>query len=119
MSNLSAPDEAFRVSVEHRGEIAIVRLSGSANMDNSGSLQDRLYEAADLPIKCLVLDLSQLDFMSSVGLGAIMAAHLRCQHRNCQIKLVGPQPRIVELLDLAQITRLFKVFKTLDEALAV
>ncbi|NLE58216.1 MAG: STAS domain-containing protein [Planctomycetes bacterium] len=119
MSSLPAPSEAFRITVEQRGDCAIAKLSGSANMDVSGNLQDRLYELIDLPIKRLVLDLSDLDFMSSVGLGAIIAAHLRSRLHDCEIQLVGPQPRILELLNLAQVTRLLGVFKTLDEALAV
>jgi len=119
MSNPPASDETFTVNVEQRGDVAIVRLCGSTTMDTSTNLQERLFEAVDLPVKCLVLELSQLDFMTSAGLGAIMATYLRCRHRKCRMKLVGPQPRIVELLDLAKITELFSVYKTLDEALAV
>lgn len=119
MSSLPTPDQPLRVDIQQRGDLAIVKLSGSASMDACGSLQGRLYELIDLDIKRLILDMSDLDFMSSVGLGAIIAAYLRGRHRNCEIKLVGPQPRILELLDLTRLTRLFEVFKSMDEAIAV
>jgi anti-sigma B factor antagonist len=119
MSNLPTPDQPLRVEVQQRGDVAIMKLSGSASMDVCGTLQDRLYELIDLPVKHLILDLSDLDFMSSVGLGAIIAAHLRGRHCNCRISLVCPKPRILELLDLTRLTRLFDVFKSMDEAIAV
>lgn len=119
MSNVPIPEDALRIDIQHRGDVAIVKLSGSANMDVCGTLQDRLYELAEQSIRQLILDLSDLDFMSSVGLGAIIAAYLRCRLRNCEVKLVGPRPRILELLDLTRLTRLFDVFRTVDEAVAV
>lgn len=119
MSSLPDPGEAFRITVEQRGDYAVAKLSGSAGMDLSADLQDQLYELADLPIKRLILDLSDLEFMSSVGLGAIIAAHQRCRLRDCRVQLVGLQPRILELLEVTRMTQLFDVYKTLDEALAV
>ena len=119
MSNRPTPDQTLRVEVQQRGDLAIVKLSGSASMDVCSTLQERLYDLIDLEVKRLVLDMSELDFMSSVGLGAIIAAHLRARHRNCEIRIVGPKPRILELLDLTRLTRLFDVFKSMDEAIAV
>jgi len=119
MSGIPASSETLRITVEQREDCAVVKLSGSASMDVSGDLQHRLSELADLPIKRLVLDLSDLDFISSVGLGAIISAQQRCRQRNSEVRLVGPQPRILELLEVAGMTRLLRVDKTLDEALAV
>lgn len=119
MSSIPASSETLRITVEQRGDCAVVKLSGSASMDVSGDLQHRLSELADLPIKRLLLDLSDLEFISSVGLGAIISAHQRCRRRNSEVRLVGPQPRILELLEVAGVTRLLGVYKTLDEALAV
>lgn len=122
MSNSPISDsgggEILQILIEQRGDSAIVKLRGSANMDVCGNLQERLYEAIELPVRRLVLDLSELDFMSSVGLGAIMAAHLRCRHRNCELMLASPQPRIHELLELTKLTRLFDVVQSVDEAIA-
>jgi anti-sigma B factor antagonist len=121
MSNLPESDgsDVLRIEVEQRGDSVIVKLSGSANMDVCNTLQDRLYEVIDLPARQLIVDMSELDFMSSVGLGAIIAAHLRGRHRNCELKLVSPKPDILELLDLTKLTRLFDVFKSVDEAVAI
>ena len=82
MSNLPTPEEPLRVQVHHRGDLAIVKLSGSASMDVCDTLQERLYDLIDLQIKRLILDMSDLDFMSSVGLGAIIAAHNAFRYGN-------------------------------------
>ena len=118
MSKTSLPADVLRVEVEHRADAAIIKLVGSANMDVAEDLQERLVELVDLPMAQLILDLSQLQFVSSVGLGAIVAAHLRCRHPDCVVKLVAPPPRILELLEVTRLTRLFPIFDSIDSAIA-
>ncbi len=117
MSSSASPTDPLQIDLEHRGNVAIMKLTGSANMDVSGVLQDRLCELVDSPIEQLVLDLSDLAFVGSAGLGAIIAAHLRCRHRRCVIKLVAPQPRIQELLHVTRLTQLFPIHMSIEEAL--
>jgi anti-sigma B factor antagonist len=117
MSGSASPTDPLQIDVEHRGNVAIMKLIGSASMDVSGTLQERLCELVDSPIEQLILDLSGLAFVGSGGLGAIIAAHLRCRHRQCTIKLVAPQPRILELLEVTGLTRLFPICQSIEEAI--
>ena len=118
MSDSLSPPQPLRIDVEEQGDAAVIRLVGSANMDAAADLQERLVELADAPRRRLILDLSGLDFVSSVGLGAIIAAHLRCRHHKCQISLVAPQTRILELLEVTRLTRLFTIHESVKAAMA-
>jgi len=117
MSQSTSSPSAFQVDVEHRGTATIVRLVGSANMDVSADLQDRLLELADAPVERLILDLSALEFISSVGLGAFVAAHLRCCHHHGAVKLVAPQPKILELLNVTKLIKLFPIHDSVEAAM--
>ena len=118
MSNPSLPADALRIDVERRDRTAIIRLVGSADMETAADLQEQLVELVDAPMDQLILDLSELAFVGSVGLGAIIAAHLRCRHHHGVVKLVAPPPRILELLDVTKLTKLFGIYDSVESAVA-
>ncbi len=112
------PTEPFRIQVEPRGDATVVQLAGWASMDVSAGLKDTLINLVDVKRKQLILDLSALEFISSVGLGGIIAAHLRCRHCDGSIKLVSPQPAIRELLNVTKLTKLFPIYDSVESAIA-
>jgi anti-sigma B factor antagonist len=117
---MSPPTSAnvLTIEVEDRCGAVVARLIGSANMVSATDLQDQLLEIIERKPRRLVLDLSRLDFISSVGLGGIIAAHLRCRHFNTSIALAGPQPEIIELLQVTNLNRLFPIHASVDAAVA-
>ena len=72
--------DELHIDVQQRGPAVIVKLAGSADMEVADELQHRLIGLVDEDSGPVVLDLSELDFISSTGLGAIIAAHLRCRN---------------------------------------
>ena len=87
-------------------------------MDVATDLQEQLIELVEAPTGRLVLDMSGLEFVSSVGLGAIVAAHLRGRHHNCEVRLVRPRAKILELLEVTKLTKLFPIYESIEAALA-
>lgn len=110
--------EDLRVTVQRRGAATVVKLAGSANMVVSSALRDQLVGLVDEHTSQLVLDLTELEFINSVGLGAIIAAHLRCRRHNGVVKVVGPRPAIHDLLSVTRLTHLFPVHASVEAALA-
>lgn len=117
-SSESPCSRELRLEVERRGSTAIVKLAGAAHMDVFNTLRDQLLSLIDESTPQLVLDLSDLDFINSAGLGALIAAHRRCQHHKGAVKLVAPQPAIEEILTVTKLTRILPVHPSVDAALA-
>jgi len=113
-----SPAELLRVEVSKHGSTTIAKLIGSANMVVCSDLKDRLLQLVETSSGRLVLDLSELEFISSVGLGGIIAAHLRCRHHKGAVILAAPRPDILELLTVTNLTSLFMVHESVDAALA-
>jgi anti-anti-sigma factor len=107
----------FQMKVEQQGEAAIVRLSGSIHMNVCERLQSQLIELVDRPTRNLILDLSQLQFICSLGLGALVAAHLRSRHHHGTVRLVSPSPSIRSLLEITKLIKLFPPYESVDTAL--
>ena len=59
----------------------------------------------------LVIDMSELEYMSSAGFRALLATQRNCKHFNRgELVLVAVPERIREALELAGFTELFKTF---------
>ena len=118
---MTAPSSAkmLRVEVSKHGSTTIAKLIGSANMVASSDLKDQLLKLIQESPARLVLDLSELEFISSVGLGGIIAAHIRCRHHKGAVELAAPQPDIRDLLTVTNLTSLFVIHDSVEAALAI
>jgi len=59
--------------------------------------------------KLLALDLTEVNYVDSSALGAIVGMHLSAKRAGCQLKLINLAPRVKELLS---ITRLAEVLES-------
>ncbi|MCK4600924.1 MAG: STAS domain-containing protein [Phycisphaerae bacterium] len=108
----------LKLDVQETAAATVVRVCGSAEMSEAEKLRTQIDELASRETPVIVLDLSEMDFISSSGLGVIISGHLKCRRHNGQIKLVNPTLAVMELLETTRLTKLFSIYKTVDEAIA-
>jgi len=96
----------------------IVRLAGSADMTAAQDLRHQLERLPTEETNRIVLDLSALDFISSMGLGVLIQFHRQCQEGTGGLRLANPQESIVKVLETTQLDQLFDIYTSLDEALS-
>jgi anti-sigma B factor antagonist len=109
-------DRPLTVDVSQAPGGALVRLVGSAGMDQAHRLQERLEELVARRDPLIVLDLSGLEFVCSMGLGAIIAAYLRARRHDAEMRLAAPRPAVRQLLETTRLTKLLGVFDTVEDA---
>ena len=112
------PHSKLTLDVRKVGSAMVVRVCGSADISESEKLLRKLEELAADRIPVVVLDLSDMDFICSQGLGAIITGHLKSRHHNGEIRLVNPQPAVRDLLETTRLTKLFPIFPSVDQAVA-
>lgn len=110
--------EQFRMNVTRRGNAVVLAIAGSVSMTDTDRLQVKLEELAAERASIIVLDLKDMDFICSVGLGAIIVGHLKCRHHAGQVRLASPVPAVRELLETTRLTKLFDIYDSVEEALA-
>lgn len=66
----------------------------------------------------IVVDMSGVEYMSSAGFRVLLSAQRACRryHRG-EVVLALVPPRVLEALDLAGFTRVFKIFDNLPDAI--
>jgi len=109
-------EKPLELKVEERGSAAVVHVKGSVSITNAETMRRKLEELAGRKIPRIILDLSQMDFICSTGLGAIINGHLKCRHHDGQLCLVNPQPAVRQLLEMTRLTKLFPLYASVEQA---
>jgi anti-sigma B factor antagonist len=109
---------SLKISIRHVENVAVVDLSGRVTLgEASGSLRDTIKELLALDHKNILLNLQDVNYIDSSGLGEIVGAFATVSNRGGQLKLLGLQQRVH---DLMQITKLYSVFEIFtDETAAI
>lgn len=85
---------------------------------NSKELKDYLLELMDSGSKKLILDLSEVRFVDSSGLGALLSGHKNAGLREGRFAFVGVQSRVQSMFELTRLTRVFEIYPGVEDALA-
>ncbi len=84
----------------------------------TGQLSDESIGVADGPgDQAVLLDLSEVEFLDSSGLGAVVAARKLLGKRN-QLALAGLQPAVEKVLRLTHMDRVFPIYPNADAFLS-
>jgi anti-anti-sigma regulatory factor len=63
-----------------------------------------------------ILDLTEVPYMDSCGLGLIVSHFVRCQSNGVRVIATGVSPRVLQLFKTTRIDRLIPMAATVDEA---
>ena len=103
---------------EKTGKVIVVkplenRMDATIAVDFKTQMRALISEGQEL----FVLDLSEVDFVDSSGLGAIVAS-LKMLEGKGDMVIAGAGERVMSLFKLTRMDRVFEVFPTSDDALA-
>ena len=96
--------------------ILTLTLSGRLDADTTGKFSEVLGGCIDRGDRRIVLDLGALEYVSSVGLRALIVGQKRLAALGGKIVLCAVRPQILKLLEIAGFTSIFPVAGTRDEA---
>jgi anti-sigma B factor antagonist len=100
-------------------EIAVLDLSGKLALgDGDGLLKDKVQSLVFQGIKQIALNLGQLSYMDSAGLGELVSVHSTVTRGGGQIKVFGLTKRVTDLLSITKVLTVFDVHESEQEALA-
>lgn len=98
--------------------ILLTVMEPNLNHENAASLKEKLFlEIADGNSK-IILDLANVERMDSSGLGALLFGKRQANNAGGDLVLVSAQPAVVDMIRIAQLSRVFELFPTTAEALS-
>ncbi len=97
---------------------AVLALNGDLDSFSVSNLKERFNRLFDEGVYNIVVDLSNVGFMDSAGLGQLVSGLKMCFHHSGNLMLVGANESIKNLLQITKLDTVFRVYETVDEAVA-
>jgi len=108
----------LEIEVAREGRRATVTLRGSADMKSTAQLRQQLHRLLEQGVREILVDISRLDFLCSESLGVLIDLHRRAGQQNGKLLLINPRPAINQLLATTNLTKLFRIFPDIEQAIA-
>ena len=107
---------ALTYEVEQHAEVPVIRLHGELTGD-----ENEFIEAATglLRRPGVVLDLADVPFMNSMGLGELVRIVAQGNVQEARVVLASPSPFVAGVFQTTQLDRYFEIRPTLDAAVKV
>jgi anti-anti-sigma factor len=106
------------IKEEKRGKVKIVGLRGRLDANSSQGVESQLLALMNQGEDRLVLDFSELTYVSSLGLRVFMMVAKNIKQVNGKLALSGLNDHIYEIFKIARFTNIFSIYPTCDEAVA-
>ncbi len=98
------------IKTDIREDIARISISGRFDFLVHRDFKNAYAPSLENPvISEFELELSQVDYLDSSALGMMMLLRERAQSAGKTVMLVRPNPAIVQILDIANFNKLFKI----------
>jgi anti-sigma B factor antagonist len=100
------------------GAVKVIAVRGRLDGSTAQVLGERLASTLGPASPKLLLELSQLEYISSAGFRVLLIAAKRANESNGQIALSGIAGHVRQLFEVGGFVKLFRIFGTRDEGVS-
>jgi anti-sigma B factor antagonist len=105
------------IVVKEAGGVTILSLQGRVTLgEESSQLRSKIKELLKQGKKRLVLDLANVNYIDSAGLGTLVAAYTSARNEGGEIRLAGATKNFGQLLNITKLVTVFSVHNTVEDA---
>jgi anti-anti-sigma factor len=107
----------MNISEDRRAGVVVLALSGKLDATTAKPFEEKIVGVLDSGTQRLVVDLSQMDFVSSSGLRVFFLAAKRLRSTDGKIALCSMNDHVRQVFDLAGFSAIFSIYSSRDEAI--
>ena len=97
-------------------DVVSIVLKGRIDANTAPAIEQKLLSLISGGSSKLVTDLSEVKFISSAGLRALIAALKEAKRQSGDLRLAGIQGQVQEVLDLTGFSTIFKIYASAEDA---
>src|SRR5262245_5311550 len=107
----------MEITERRTAEIVTLSLSGKLDTTTAKTFEAKILAQIESGDRCFVIDLAQLEYVSSAGLRVFILAAKRLNSANGKIVLCALKDPVKEVFDIAGFSSVFSIYGSHDEAL--
>jgi anti-sigma B factor antagonist len=96
----------------------VLEVGGEIDVYTAPQLRERLIELVEGGKAHIVVDMEQVEFLDSTGLGVLVGGLKRVRAHDGSLALVCAQERILKIFRITGLEKVFGIFPTVEEAVA-
>lgn len=93
-----------------------VEIGGRLDTHTYGELDDRLGAVLAARVQSLLLDMAQLEYVSSAGVRSVFRARKLLAERGGKLAIANAQPQVQKVFDIVKAVPLSEIFRSVEEA---
>jgi len=107
MSASAVPIPELTLEAVRGSDEILLRCSGRITSSTSDTLRVKLRSLIP-ETKCVVLDLTDVNYVDSSGLGALVSVYVSAKRAGCKLKLINLSQRVKELFRISNLGSIFE-----------
>jgi len=107
----------LELETSQREGIAVLSLRGEIDVYTAPRMRQAIVDLVDGGSLNIVVDMGQVDFLDSTGLGVLVEGLKRVRTRNGNLSIVITQDKILKIFDITGLNKAFPIHGSLEEAL--
>lgn len=96
--------------------VPVLAVKGEVDVYSAPALSENLNQLLDEGSATIVVDLTEVAFLDSTGLGALIAARTATDKTGGALPIVCTQDRILKLFNITGLDGVFSIYPSVDEA---
>jgi anti-sigma B factor antagonist len=109
-------DSKLQIETTVAVEGAAVRVQGEVDLRSAPLLRERLLDWVKRSTGTVRVDLSQVPYMDSSGVGTMVFVKRETERAGRRIVLIGLQPRVRSVFEITHLDKFFTIVHSTDEA---
>lgn len=105
----AAPLPALQLQTSKTDQAIVLKCSGHLTFDVSANFKSEV-KALIPETRRIILDLTNLAYMDSSGLGAIISVYVSAKRCGCELRLINFNKRVRDLLGITHVLSMFEDF---------
>lgn len=101
-----------------QGPFQVIEVGGEVDVYTAPKLRESIVSAVDDGHNRLIIDVEQVDFLDSTGLGVLVGSLKRVRAEGGSLDIVCTHERILKIFDITGLDKVFGLHDSVDAAIA-
>jgi len=102
---------------ELHNDVLVLAVDGGLDTHTSRQLTESVQKIADLGVRKIVIDCSRLNYISSMGIAALLLLHKRMTGHGAHVKIAGARSAIIDVLRMTRLDGVFELHPDVSRAM--
>lgn len=108
-----------KIAIRHMDGVTVLEVAGRITLGDGGvTLRDAIQAALGTGAKRLLLDMGNVTYMDSSGVGELTAAYTSAKNKGCALKLVNLTRKLDDLMQITKLATIFDIYSNEQIALS-